>query len=128
MLTKLQIDKVRYAYCLIDEVNTLFHTPQYRDSKTDVYHSEYILKYIYLYLEGLANNNIDRVYEVTDLADNIELELLDANSLLFHSAHIIKMLSEYALLVLKGQDKESIQLANDIFEYFKSNVVNKEGE
>lgn len=128
MLTKLQIDKVRYAYCLIDEVNTLFHTPQYRDNKTDVYHSEYILKYIYLYLEGLANNNLDRVYEVTDLADNIELELLDANSLLFHSAHIIKMLSEYALLVLKGQDKESIQLANDIFEYFKSNVVNKEGE
>lgn len=128
MLTKLQIDKVRYAYCLIDEVNTLFHTPQYRDNKTDVYHSEYILKYIYLYLEGLANNNLDRVYEVTDLADNIELELLDANSLLFHSAYIIKMLSEYALLVLKGQDKESIQLANDIFEYFKSNVVNKEGE
>lgn len=124
MLTKLQIDKVRYAYSLIDEINTLYHTPYYKDDKVHTFHAEYSLRYIYLYLkEGLVGSNLDVVYEVSDLVEKVEATILDSNSLLYHSAVLIKMLSEYALLVITDKDEVCQSLANEIFEYFKTNIA-----
>lgn len=113
------LDRVRHAYSTIDEINSLFHSPCYKDNESHRFHSEYQLNYVYEYLKALIDD-----YDIYDIDndDELEVEVIDIDNLLENSAHLIRMLSEYALEVLKDNQDEVIRLKKEMWELFNEKI------
>lgn len=115
---KSNLEKVRHAYNTIDELNSLFHSPCYKTNESIKFHSEYQLGYIFEYLKALINDS--SIYDID--TTKLEVEVIDLDSLLENSSHLIRMLSEYALEVLKENEVEVIRLKREMWKLFNEKI------
>lgn len=115
---KSNLEKVKHAYSTIDELNSLFHSPCYKTNESIKFHVEYQLGYIFEYLKALINDS--SIYDID--TTKLEVEVIDLDSLLENSAHLIRMLSEYALEVLKDNEAEVIRLKKEMWKLFNEKI------
>lgn len=117
---KSNLEKVKHAYSTIDELNSLFHSPCYKSNESIKFHVEYQLGYVFEYLKALINDY--NIYDIDIDTNELKVEVIDLDSLLENSAYLIRMLSEYALEVLKGNEAEVIRLKREMWKLFNEKI------